>query len=106
QSDNDERLRYRSWREGRAMLSAGLAGSHRSRSGDPSHVDKKIEATLPKTEPPASAARSRKSSHYLRLFRENDAAEEQRRREERLKQLHTLDKSVPGYREDTNAVSV
>jgi hypothetical protein len=47
-------------------------------------VDKKIEATLTKAEQPATA-RSRKASHYLRVFKENDAAEEKKRREGRAK---------------------
>ena len=105
-ADSDERLRYRSWREGGATLSGGgLAGAHRSRSGESSHVDKKIEATLPNVEQPL-AVRSRKASHYLRLFKENDAAEEQKRREERVKDRHMADKLAHGYQEDFGVVSV
>jgi hypothetical protein len=51
---------------------------------DHSHtvVDKKIEATISKAEQPTTA-RSRKASHYLRVFKENDVAEEKKRRDGR-----------------------
>ena len=44
----------------------------RSSSRGRSHVEKSIEVTLPKTEQ-ITNARSRKSSHYMGLFRENTA---------------------------------
>jgi inositol-hexakisphosphate kinase len=83
-----ERAQYRSWREGNASLLGSLSSrSNRSRSGDTNtHVDKKIQATLPKVDTPAVAARSRKSSQYLGLFKEKDSPEEQRRREGRAKE--------------------
>lgn len=87
------------------MSGGGLAGAHTGRSGEGSHVDKKIEATLPNVEQPP-AVRSRKASHYLRLFKENDAAEEQKRREERVKDRHIADKEAHGYQEDFSVVSV
>ncbi|KAK7536009.1 uncharacterized protein J3D65DRAFT_627080 [Phyllosticta citribraziliensis] len=77
-SDNDERVRYRSWREGKPALSMSAHQSVKEGSG--TRVDKKIEATLPKAEP-SVAARSRKASHYLGLFKENEAAQEQKKRE-------------------------
>lgn len=104
-SDNDERLKYRSWREGRPAISgSGLAGAHRSKSGDGLRVDKKIEATLPKTEQP-TAPRSRKASHYLRLFKENDAAEEQKRREEREKERQAVDRVAQSHQPEDHASS-
>ncbi|KAF2804839.1 SAICAR synthase-like protein [Mytilinidion resinicola] len=84
-TDNDKRLRYRSWREGKATLGAVGSAAVRSRSRDGSHVDKKIEATLLKAEH-VPAPRSRKASHYLGLFKENDAAEEQKRRDAKERQ--------------------
>jgi hypothetical protein len=48
-------------------------------------VDKKIQATLPKIDPPITVARSRKASQYLGLFKEKDAAEELRKQQERSK---------------------
>jgi len=53
-------------------------------------VDKKIEATLPPKVDLATAARSRKTSHYLGLFKENDAAQEQKRRDERVRSQDVL----------------
>lgn len=77
-----ERLKNRMWRVGNPE--AFLQNSGHTQRRDGHHVDKKIEATLAKTEVPA-AARSRKASHYLRVFKENDAAEEQKKREGREK---------------------
>ncbi|KAF2189567.1 SAICAR synthase-like protein [Zopfia rhizophila CBS 207.26] len=94
----EERLRYRSWREGNAALS-GSHGVTRNRSRDGSRVDKKIEATLTKAEQPV-AARSRKASHYLRVFKENDVAEEQKRREGRIKERRPADKALPAHQEE------
>jgi inositol-hexakisphosphate 5-kinase len=83
--DEEERFRYRSWREGKASIDGHLlTGKSHHRTVDiNTHVDKKIQATLPKVDPPVTAARSRKASQYLGLFRENDAAEEHKRRQER-----------------------
>jgi inositol-hexakisphosphate kinase len=91
-----ERAQYRSWREGNPSLRGSVSpGSKRSRSGDGNtHVDKKIQATLPKTETPAVAARSRKSSQYLGLFKEKDSPEEQRRREGKAKEWTEDDSNV------------
>ncbi|KAJ4296432.1 inositol polyphosphate kinase kcs1 [Kalmusia sp. IMI 367209] len=93
-----ERLKNRMWRVGNAEPYLHHGGHTQRRDG---HVDKKIEATLAKTEAPA-AARSRKASHYLRVFKENDAAEEQKKREGRgkerrpvLQSLHEEDGARP-----------
>ncbi|KAI9795419.1 MAG: hypothetical protein M1835_005840 [Candelina submexicana] len=56
-------------------------GGH-SREEDGSHVDKKIEATLTNAEPGLNA-RSRKTSHYLGLFKENTTSQEQKKRDGR-----------------------
>jgi inositol-hexakisphosphate kinase len=81
------RAKYRSWREGYSSLRASVSSdSRRSRSGDNlAHIDKKIQANLPK-DAPAVTARSRKSSQYLGLFKEKDSPEEQRRREGKAKE--------------------
>lgn len=89
-SDNDERVRYRSWREGKPALT--MSAHQGVKEGSATRVDKKIEATLPKAEPSA-AARSRKASHYLGLFKENEAAQEQKKRE---RHPSTLDISNEG----------
>ena len=65
----------RAWLEGKAVY-GGLSGAKATQkfSNKGAHVDKKIEATLPLEETP-STARSRKASHYLRVFKENGAVE-------------------------------
>ncbi|KAJ9668607.1 inositol polyphosphate kinase kcs1 [Coniosporium apollinis] len=90
----DERLKYRSWREGNPTLGGGVpAGIQLREDGDRSRVDKKIEAKLPKVEQPA-VVRSRKTSHYLGLFKENDAAEEQKRREGLAKERASAEQAI------------
>jgi inositol-hexakisphosphate 5-kinase len=85
-----ERARYRSWREGKAALTRGHGSKpRRSKSGDNSKVDRKIQATLPKADSQPFNTRSRKSSQYLGLFKEKDAAEDQKRRESRAKEKAT-----------------
>lgn len=89
-----ERQQYRSWRQGKAKMNGlSIAASQRKRSRDEDAVDKTIDAQLPKAEP-AINIRSRKASHYLGLFKENDA--DQRRRDElsRTKQAR-LDREEP-----------
>ncbi|KAK3045322.1 hypothetical protein LTS18_014041, partial [Coniosporium uncinatum] len=82
-----ERQRYRSWRQGKATWSAAAAATDilRTKMRETDRVDKKIQATLPPKVDLATAARSRKTSHYLGLFKENDAAQEQKRRDERIR---------------------
>lgn len=46
-----------------------------------SDVDRKIDAKMPKLEPPGVNVRSRKTSHYLGLFKDDDA--EKRRADEK-----------------------
>lgn len=94
---SEERLKYRSWREGNAEFPHSNLATQRFRDG--SHVDKKIEATLPKAEQPV-AARSRKASHYLRVFKENDAAEEQKRWEGRAKERRPTDRALSSHQEE------
>jgi hypothetical protein len=85
--DEDERARYRSWRAGNApWIGSGAVAKRRSRSGDNTHVDKNIEATLPKFNQPVTSSRSRKSSQYLGLFKEKDVAEEKQKRHQRAKE--------------------
>ncbi|ORY06508.1 hypothetical protein BCR34DRAFT_604184 [Clohesyomyces aquaticus] len=96
--ESEERLRYRSWREGKAVL-CDTNGVSQNLGRDRSHVEKKIEATIPKAEQP-TAARSRKASHYLRVFKENDAAEEQKRRDGRTKERRGVGKAGAAIEED------
>ncbi|KAF2743135.1 SAICAR synthase-like protein [Sporormia fimetaria CBS 119925] len=101
-TDNEERLKYRSWREGNAEFPHSSTLSHHIR--DRPHVDKKIEATLTKAEQPSSA-RSRKASHYLRVFKENDVAEEKRRRDDRVKDRRPAEKRLQGIQEEGQAAA-
>lgn len=94
--DKEQRVLYRAWREGKASMDGKLlSGKPRGSISNHRHVDKKIEATLPRTDTPATAARSRKASQYLGLFKEKDAAEELRRLKERSREqsesVRTLD---------------
>ncbi|KAF2255573.1 SAICAR synthase-like protein [Trematosphaeria pertusa] len=102
-AENEERIKNRLWREGKAepYLHHKGVGQNLVRDG---HVDKKIEATLAKTEQPATA-RSRKASHYLRVFKENDAAEEQKKREGRPKERRPTERSLPTHQEDGSVKS-
>ncbi|KAF2638135.1 SAICAR synthase-like protein [Massarina eburnea CBS 473.64] len=97
-TESEERIKNRLWREGKGEPYLLHKGAPESllRAG---HVDKKIEATLAKIEQPA-AARSRKASHYLRVFKEKDAAEEQKKREVRTKDRRPGDKALPTLPED------
>lgn len=79
--DNEERWKYRSWRQGHPVLGGRIMASG---MGDEtgSSVDKKIEATLPRAEQ-AAVARSRKTSHLLGIFKQNEHVAEQKK-EDRL----------------------
>ena len=71
ESNNEERVFYRSWREGGHVLGPLSGRLNARRSSDDYEIDKKIEATLPSSEP-TYHPRSRKASLYLRLFKDND----------------------------------
>ncbi|EME78959.1 inositol polyphosphate kinase [Pseudocercospora fijiensis CIRAD86] len=87
-----ERQLYRSWREGKAKMNGmTIAESQRKPSRVKGmDVDKIIDAQLPPPEPSANA-RSRKASHYLGLFKEND--QEEKREVERKKAARSKDAS-------------
>ncbi|KAF2447551.1 SAICAR synthase-like protein [Karstenula rhodostoma CBS 690.94] len=97
----EERLKNRMWRVGNVEPYLPPVGHGHRREG---HVEKKIEATLAKTEVPA-AVRSRKASHYLRVFKENDAAEEQKKREGRGKDRRLVEKLPQPIQEDVARTS-
>ena len=81
-----ERQQYRSWRKGQAKMSGlTIAQSQRKQTRTDSTVDQVIDAQLPKPEPAMANVRSRKTSHYLGLFRENEA-EEKRQSEKKQKE--------------------
>ncbi|KAK3112627.1 inositol polyphosphate kinase kcs1, partial [Teratosphaeriaceae sp. CCFEE 6253] len=69
-----EREQYRSWRQGMAkMKGMTIAESQRRQSRAEVGVDKVVDARMPRAEASAVNLRSRKGSHYLGLFRENEA---------------------------------
>ncbi|TKA25232.1 hypothetical protein B0A50_05930 [Salinomyces thailandicus] len=71
-----ERQQYRSWREGKAKLQGmTIAQSQRRQSRAEIGVDKVVEARMPRQGQSTVNVRSRKASHYLGLFRENEAEE-------------------------------
>lgn len=75
---NDARSRYRSWREGKAVLGGRVAPELEDMlEATKPVIDKKIEATLPRGEQ-SSNARSRKASYYLGIFKENEDAQNQK----------------------------
>ncbi|KAI9667407.1 MAG: hypothetical protein M1821_000222 [Bathelium mastoideum] len=79
----DQRMRYRSWREGKPVYPGRRSTYTPPESGfeDTLHLEKSIAAKLPKAEP-AVHARSRKASHYLGLFMPPGANDESHTRED------------------------
>ncbi|KAI9703859.1 MAG: hypothetical protein M1836_007631 [Candelina mexicana] len=73
------------------LLGPDVSDGGHSREVDGSHVDKKIEATLTNVEPGLNA-RSRKTSHYLGLFKENTTSQEQKKRDGRGRDRSRKDK--------------
>jgi hypothetical protein len=62
-------------------------------------MEKKIEATLAKTEHPTSA-RSRKASHYLRVFKDGDPSEEPKKRDARTKERPSAERTLSTLSEE------
>lgn len=88
-----ERQQYRSWREGKAKINGlSIMASQRRQSRTELGVDTHIDAQLPPAEPPMSNVRSRKASHYLGLFKENEA--EERKQSEKQKGKGGIQKDV------------
>lgn len=82
---NREGISYTSFGES----SRGVALDPSPSRGRPGRVDNTIEANLANAEP-ASNVRSRKSSHYLGLFKENTTSPDRKRWEERPRQHDDL----------------
>ncbi|RAR11266.1 SAICAR synthase-like protein [Stemphylium lycopersici] len=88
--ESEERRRNREWREGKPVPFKGNVILDTPVMDV--EMEKKIEATLAKTEQPTSA-RSRKASHYLRVFKDGDPSEEPKKKDktkERLSAERTL----------------
>ncbi|KAE8349755.1 hypothetical protein BDV28DRAFT_140541 [Aspergillus coremiiformis] len=92
-------------RSGDVALQSGIdRSSSRSRRGK---VDHSIEANLANAEP-TSHVRSRKSSHYLGLFKENTTSPDRKRREDRGRRhddsLELLDKHQPAVHSEPRRI--
>ncbi|KAJ4361623.1 inositol polyphosphate kinase kcs1 [Ascochyta clinopodiicola] len=99
-TDTEERRRNREWREGKPVPFRGSA-AHEDSAVDDQAV-KKIEATLPKTEQPSSG-RSRKASHFLRVFKDAEGPEEHPKREARSKDRRPTDNPLSTLSEEVDA---
>jgi inositol-hexakisphosphate kinase len=83
-----ERQQYRSWRAGKAKLEGlTIAQSQRRQSKAELGEDQVIDAQLPTPEAPAINVRSRKASHYLGLFKENEGSGRQQHVTHKLQDL-------------------
>lgn len=95
--NSEERKRNIAWREGKPVPFKGTGASEASRlDGD---IEKKIDVTLAKIEQP-STARSRKASHYLRVFKDGDGSEEVKKNEARAKERRSTEKRLPTLQGD------
>jgi hypothetical protein len=99
-TDTEERRRNREWREGKPVPFRGSA-AHEDPTLDDAAV-KKIEATLPKAEQ-TSSGRSRKASHFLRVFKDAEAPEEQQKRDGRPRDRRPTDRTLPSLSEEVEA---
>ncbi|PNS14703.1 hypothetical protein CAC42_1725 [Sphaceloma murrayae] len=72
--NNPARSRYRSWRQGNAKLDGMTIRESQNRAvlEDGTEVDQRIDAKMPKPEL-GTNVRSRKTSHYLGIFKDEDA---------------------------------
>ncbi|KAG9186660.1 inositol-hexakisphosphate 5-kinase [Alternaria panax] len=95
--ESEERRRNREWREGKPVPFKG-----NTISGQPVmdvEMEKKIEATLAKTEQPTSA-RSRKASHYLRVFKDGDPTEELRKKDNKARERPSAERTLSTLSEE------
>jgi inositol-hexakisphosphate kinase len=95
--ESEERRRNRKWREGKPVPFKGNNIMDHPII-DPG-MEKKIEATLAKTEQPTSA-RSRKASHYLRVFKDAEPTEEPKRRDTNAKERPLIERTLSTLSEE------
>jgi hypothetical protein len=98
--DSEERKRNIAWRVGQPVPFKGTGAPDSSLA----EGEKKIDVTLAKVEQPASA-RSRKASHFLRVFKDADGGDDQRQRESRPKERRSAEKKLRPLQEDAPAKS-
>ena len=100
-----ERQQYRSWRSGKAKLAGmTIAQSQRRQSRAELGEDQIVDAQLPPPDLPAVNVRSRKASHYLGLFKENEGSSRQKHVSHKLQDLLNQ-KSQPDNDQDDLAPS-
>lgn len=95
--DSEERKRNMAWRVGQPISFKGT-GAAESVLRD-AEMDKKIDVTLAKVEQPSSA-RSRKASHFLRVFKDGDGSAEQKTRDTRSKDRRPAETKLSAPQED------
>jgi inositol-hexakisphosphate kinase len=95
--ESEERRRNREWREGKPVPFKGNIVLDNPVI-DPG-MEKKIEATLAKTEQPTSA-RSRKASHFLRVFKDADPIEEPKKRDTKAKERPSAERTFSTLSEE------
>jgi hypothetical protein len=88
--NSEQRSRNKAWREGKVVALKGTGTPEDIvLEGD---IEKNIDVTLAKTEQPASA-RSRKASHYLRVFKDADGSEGLRTGDARGKEQRSMEEA-------------
>lgn len=99
---SEERAVNRAWREGKNVPFKGTGAADDLQSDN--DVEKKIDVTLANIEQPSSA-RSRKASHYLRVFKDGGAVEEQKKKDLRAKERWNNEKALPALEEERHLKS-
>lgn len=100
--NSEERKRNIAWRGGQPLSFKGTGAPETSaRDND---IEKKIDVTLAKIDQPSSA-RSRKASHFLRVFKDGDGSDEQKKRDSRTKERRPMEKKLPALQGDTQVKS-
>jgi hypothetical protein len=100
--NSEERKRNIAWRGGKPVAFKGTGAPETSSvNGD---SEKKIDVTLANIEQP-STARSRKASHYLRVFKDADGGEDQKPRDSRTKERRQGERRLLALHEDGQARS-
>ncbi|KAF2031967.1 SAICAR synthase-like protein [Setomelanomma holmii] len=94
-ANSEERRRNIAWREGKPVAFKGTGAPDNIES----EIEKKIDVTLANVEQPSSA-RSRKASHYLRVFKDAANVAEQKIRDNRGKDRRATEKKLPVLPED------
>jgi hypothetical protein len=101
--NSEERKQNIAWRRGEIVPFKGTGAPDTSaRDND---IEKKIDVTLAKIDPPTSS-RSRKASHFLRVFKDGDGSEKQERRDLRTKERRPTEKKLPTMQEDAQVSSL